>query len=350
MPGLVPGIQSWKQDAGLDPAIQTGAASGLDVRIKPEHDNHDGRSEESGLDRTIAASSRIRETWPMIDAGYIVREVLNAATVSIILILISLGLSVIFGLMRILNTAHGEFVILGAYVVVGVTRGGGSFWLGVAVAPVALALFGYLFQKSLLRFLYRNWTTAILVTWGASIIIRQVLQLSLGPRPWAVANPFPGSIELLDVQYPMYRIVIIAIGLALLAGIWWAVMRTTLGLQVRLAIQNREMAAALGIDTQRINAFAFVVGAALAGLAGALVSPLVPVGPLTGLHYLIDCFFVIILGGAGDLLGTLAGGAVIGGGESILQIVTKPVIAEIMIYVVAIALLCLRPQGLVRQQ
>src|SRR5262245_50646713 len=109
-----------------------------------------------------------------MDAGYIVRELLNAVTVSIILILISLGLSVIFGLMRILNTAHGEFVILGAYAVVGVTRAGGGFWLGVVVAAVALGLFGWVFQKSLLRFLQRNWTTAILVTWGASIIIRQV--------------------------------------------------------------------------------------------------------------------------------------------------------------------------------
>lgn len=285
----------------------------------------------------------------MIDAGYIVRELLNAMTVSIILILISLGLSVIFGLMRILNTAHGEFVILGAYAVVGVTRAGGGFWLGVVVAAVALGLFGWVFQKSLLRFLQRNWTTAILVTWGASIIIRQVLQLALGPRPYAVASPFPGSIEIFGLQYPTYRIVIIAIGAVILAGAYWTVMRTTFGLQVRLAIQNREMAAALGIDTERINSIAFVVGAALAGLAGALLSPLVPVGPLTGLHYLIDCFFVIILGGAGHLLGTLAGGAVIGGGESILQIFLKPAVAEIMVYVVAVALLCLRPQGLVRQ-
>ncbi len=285
----------------------------------------------------------------MEDPSYLVREFLNALTLSFILILISLGLSIIFGLMRILNMAHGEFVILGAYVVVWVTSVGGGFWLGVVTAPLVMGLFGLLFQKALLKYLYRNWTTAILVTWGAGMIIRQGLQLVMGARPYAVANPLPGAETIFGLDYPAYRIAIILIGAAIVVAVLWVHMRTTLGLQIRLAMQNREMAAALGIDTDRINSFAFAVGTALAGLAGALLSPLIPVGPLTGLHYLVDCFFVIILGGASHLFGTIAGGGVIGGGESLLQSVFSPVTAEIMIYLIAIVILALRPQGLVKE-
>jgi len=250
--------------------------------------------------------------------------------------------------MKILNMAHGEFFILGAYVVLWITTAGANFWLGVAAAPVILGAFGFALQKGLLRFLQRDPIAAILVTWGLGMIIRQSLQIIMGPRPYSVSNPFPGSVSLFGVAYPAYRIAIIAIGVVIVLAVLWLYMKTSFGLQIRATIHNRQMAAALGINTGRINAVSFVTGSALAGLAGALLSPLIPIGPLMGLHYLIKCFFVVIVGGAGHLIGTVVGGFVIGGGESIFQFAIDPVLAEILIFLVALVIITIRPKGLIR--
>lgn len=278
------------------------------------------------------------------------RQLLNGATMSVLLILISLGLSVVYGLMKMLNMAHGEFFILGAFTVLWLTDARLGFWPSIVVAPVALGLFGLLVQRVLVKFLYGKPTATILATWGLGMIIRQSLQITMGPRPHMVPNPLPGSVHLLGVDYPAYRVFVIVAGAALILAIVWLYLKTTFGLEIRAAIHNRELAAALGINTERINALSFVIGSALAGLAGALLCPLIPVGPLTGLSYLIKVFFVIIVGGAGSLIGTVVGGLVIGGGESLLQLVLSPLAAEIMILIIAVVIISLKPRGLITRQ
>jgi len=285
-----------------------------------------------------------------VDLEFAARNLLNGATISVLLILLSLGLSVIYGLMKMLNMAHGEFFILGAFSVLLLMRLKIGFWLGVALAPVIMGVFGLLVYKVLFKSLYGKPTATILATWGLSMIIRQSLQITMGARPHVVENPFPGAVSLLGVQYPAYRVFIIAAGTLLILTIVWLYLRTTFGLQIRAAIHNRELTSALGINTERINTFSFVIGSALAGLAGALLAPLIPVGPLTGLSYLIKVFFVIIVGGAGSLIGTVVGGLVIGGGESLLQLFLSPLGAEIAILVLAVVLISLRPSGLVGQR
>ncbi len=275
------------------------------------------------------------------------RQLLNGATMSILLILVSLGLSVVYGLMKMLNMAHGEFFILGAFAVLWLTGANLGFWPSVVLAPLAMGLFGFLVERVLVKFLYGKPTAAILATWGLGIIIRQSLQITMGPRPHMVPSPLAGSFHLLGVDYPAYRVFVIVAGAVLILTIVWFYLKTTFGLQIRAAIHNRELASALGINTERITTLSFVIGSALAGLAGALLCPLIPVGPLTGLSYLIKVFFVIIVGGAGSLIGTVVGGFVIGGGESLLQLALSPLAAEIVILIIAVVIISFKPRGLI---
>jgi len=283
-----------------------------------------------------------------VDSSFVLRQLFGGLTLSFILVLVALGLSVIFGLMRILNMAHGEFFILGAYVVVWITSAGGNFWVAVLAAPIALGLAGYVFQKGLLRALQRDPNVALLVTWGVGMIVRQTLQIIMGPAGLYVLSPFPGSVSVFGMQYPLYRVVMMGISAGIFVLLVFLYLRSRFGLRLRATIHNREMASAIGINVERVAATSFVMGSSLAGLAGALVSPLIPVAPLTGLTYLIKSFFIVVVGGAGHLLGTLAGGIVIGGGESVFQFFVNPVMAEMLVFFMALVIVGIRPQGLIK--
>ncbi len=278
---------------------------------------------------------------------FAVRQVLNGATMSVLLILISLGLSVVFGLMKLLNMAHGELFILGAFIPVWLRTVGLGFWPSLVVAPIALGCFGLLIYQLLLRRLYRQATATVLTTYGLGLMIRQLLQITMGVRPHTVGNPVSGMVDLFGFAYPAYRVFIIVAGTVLILVIVLLYLRSTFGVQIRAAVHNRELAAALGIDTARVSATSFVIGAALAGLAGALLAPLIPVGPASGLGYLVRVFFIVIVGGGGSLLGTIPGGIIIGGGETLLQLVMSPFAAEVGILIVGVVIAYFRPKGLV---
>jgi branched-subunit amino acid ABC-type transport system permease component len=177
-----------------------------------------------------------------MDAEFIARQLLNGLSLSVILALIALGLSVIFGLMRILNMAHGEFFILGGYGLLWVTSIGLTFWLGLVAAPLAVGVLGFALYQGLLRRLAASFTAGLLATWGLSIIIRQLIQIVAGPRPYSVDEPFSGSISIGGLQYPAYRAFIIVAGIAILGGTVLLYYRTSFGLQIRAAIHDREMA------------------------------------------------------------------------------------------------------------
>jgi urea transport system permease protein len=281
-----------------------------------------------------------------MDIEFIVKQLLNGVSLSVILALIALGLSVVFGLMRILNMAHGEFFILGAYAALWVTTLGVTFWAGLVVAPLFVGALGYVLYRGFIRRLAASFTATILATWGLSIVIRQLIQIVAGPRPYSVDEPFSGSVSIASVQYPAYRAFIIVAGALILAATILLYFRTSFGLQMRASIHNREMAAALGINTERINGISFFVASALAGLAGGLLSPLIPLAPFAGLAFLIDSFFVILVGGVGTVFGAPAGALVIGGGESVLQFAVSPLAADILILVIAVAIVSIRPRGI----
>ena len=273
--------------------------------------------------------------------------VLNIMSLICILMIIGLGLAIIFGLMDVINLAHGEFVTIGAFTLAFVQGFGGSYWLAFALAPILGALVGYLIERGLIRHLYNQPLSTILVTWGISLIITQVLLLVFGTQPLPVANPLRGSFDILGAPYPAYRLLLIAISLTILGACLFVFRRTSFGLDLRTTIQDREIAEAMGIDTRRVSALAFAAGAALAATAGVLIAPLVVVQAYMGTFYLARAFFVVIVGGTGSIAGVAAGSAFVGGMETILSYEMTVTLAQALVLLGAIVIVRFFPQGLV---
>lgn len=272
---------------------------------------------------------------------------LNIATTVSILMLIALGLAIVFGLMNILNMAHGELVTIGAFTASLVQVNSGSFWLGAVAAVAVGGLFGLALERGLIRFLYDRPMGVILATWGVSLIIQQGLLLSFGPSPQIVYTPLEGSVDLFGTLYPRYRLVLIAAAVLTVAATALVMKRTRFGLDLRTVIQNREMAELLGIDTRRVFMVAFAGSSALAALAGALVAPLSKIVPTMGAEYLAPSFFVVIVGGAGSLAGTVAGSTLIGGLRTVLDYQVPTTLSQALVLIVAVIVVRLRPRGLV---
>ena len=271
---------------------------------------------------------------------------LNMSSFVLILILVALGLVVVFGMLGVINMAHGELFMLGAYTAVAVTGAGAPFWLAVVAAPVVVGAAGLAIEVLLVRHIYRRTLDTILATWGLSIALKQLVVLTFGPASRSVAPPIDASIAVGDFVYPAYRLVLMAIAVALIAVTFWVFQRTRFGLLARAVIARPDTAACLGIDTKMIVRTSFVIGTALAGLAGALVAPLISVDPQMGLGFLIPGFIAIMVGGAGVLAGVLVGGGIVGGASNLLTLWLSPVVAQIAVFGLAIVVIRLRPQGL----
>lgn len=277
---------------------------------------------------------------------FLATTILNALTLISILMLVGLGLAISFGLMNVTNLAHGEFVTVGAFAVYFVQSQGGSFWLGLLAAPFAGGAVGFLLEFLVIRHLYRRPVSAILATWGISLILQQLLELTFGLGAKPVATPLEGTLDLWVTTYPGYRLILILFAagtLALTAGL---LRRTSFGLDIQAVIQDHDMAEAMGINSRRTYSVAFTYGAAVAGLAGGLVSPLAIVLPQMGVNYLANAFFVVIVGGAGSLGGLVAGSTFVGGLTSVLNYQMSPSLAQAIVLLAAIVIVRLRPQGL----
>ena len=261
--------------------------------------------------------------------------------------LVGLGLAIIFGLMNVINMAHGEFVTIGAFTLSALQGIGGSYWLALLVAPIIGGAFGLLLERGIVRHLYTRPLDTILATWGISLILQQLLQLLFGSGPQEVSTPIHGSVSILGSPYPAYRLVLIAFAMTLLAVTFLVFRKTRFGLDLRAVIQDRDMAEALGIDTRRIFAIAFAIGAALAAVAGVLIAPLTNVLAQMGANYLARSFFVVIVGGAGSIGGIAAGSAVVGGLETVLNYQVPVTVSQAIVLVAAVVLVRFRPRGLI---
>ena len=271
---------------------------------------------------------------------------LNSLTLISILLIVSMGLAIIFGLMNVINLAHGEFITIGAFTLVAVQAIGGSFWLALLLAPLVGYCVGLVIEKVLIARVYSNPLHAILVTWGLSLIIQQVLVLTFGAAPQRVVGPFAGAIEIAGANYPTYRLFLIAFALATFATTIVLFKKTRFGLDLRASIQSTEMASVMGVDASRINAQAFALGAALAATAGVLLAPLTAVTAYMGINYLARSFFVVLVGGAGSVAGVAAGSGIIGGLETALSYQILATVAQALVLVLAIAILRFRPNGI----
>lgn len=272
---------------------------------------------------------------------------LDGANAVLILMLVALGLAIVFGLMNVINLAHGEFLMLGAYVVLAVGQAGLPFWLGLMLAPIVVGAVGLVVEEVLIRHTYTRLLDTILATWGLSMVLRQAMVILYGPGSYSVLAPDLGAVTVDGSPYPIYRLVVMAISLAAILATFALFFRTRVGLAARAAIANRAMASCLGIDTRRLDRLTFSVGAALAGLAGAAVAPLMSVDPQAGLGWLVPAFLAILVGGLGSIAGPLVGAAGVGGLDSLTAALASPVWAQLVVFVAAILVIRLRPTGLV---
>ena len=271
---------------------------------------------------------------------------LDAANFTLALLLVTLGLVIIFGLMNVINMAHGELFLLGAYTVVLVERRGGSFWVALLLAPLALAVAGLLIEELVIRHVYRRFIDTILATWGLSISLKQAVVVVFGPAAHQVENPLPQTVTILSTLYPGYRLFIMAVAVLLALGTFLLFYRTRLGLVARAVIANRPMAASLGLNTRRMDRMTFAFGAALAGLAGAVMAPLMSVDPQMGVGFLIPAFLSILVGGTGSLLGTVLGTTLIASAGTVVASVWTQIAAQLVVFGLAIVVIRLFPRGL----
>jgi urea transport system permease protein len=275
-----------------------------------------------------------------------------------ILLLAALGLAITYGLMGIINMAHGELIMVGAYttyVVQNLFRshipGAFDFYL-VAAIPVAFlvtGLVGAVIERVVLRFLYGRTLETLLATWGVSLVLMQLVRTIFGAQNVQVENPrwMSGGIEVAsNMSLPFNRVVIIFFSMAVLGLVAWLIARTRLGLFVRAVTQNRRMAGCVGVPTAKVDTLAFALGSGIAGLAGVALSQIGNVGPDLGQHYIVDSFMVVVLGGVGQLAGAVYASFGLGILNKVLESGVGPVLAEIVVLVFIVIFIQRRPQGI----
>lgn len=281
------------------------------------------------------------------DLGFWTLQALNALQLSMLLFLLSIGLTVIFGLMHFVNLAHGSLYALGAYFAASLAAVGG-YWMGFFLAPVAVAGVGILLYSGLIRRMRKSGPMAqVLVTFGLIFVLLDLTRIFWGDLALAINVPalFAGRVDLLGIEYPAYRLFIIGLGLAVFAALAFVLGRTQIGAMIRAGVDNDAMASCLGINVERLFFIVFCVGCALAGLAGVVAAPLLSVTPDMGLQILIPALIVIVIGGLGSLKGAIAGSLIYGFVQT-FGAVLAPQLASVLIYALLAAVLVIKPVGL----
>ncbi len=328
---------------------------------------------DKGLEKAaLLGVSRIEGHIARINAaGTLFRGVSSGS----VLLVVAIGLAITFGLMGIINMAHGEFIAVGAYTsyivqnifasgvslpffgysftIPGMDLSGNAmeFWF-VAALPLSFliaALVGLLLERTVIQFLYRRPLESLLATWGVSLVMQQTFRLIFGPNNVQVSSPtwLSGNWTVNDVAFGWNRLFVIGFAILIIAATWLVLNKTSLGLLIRSVMQNRNMAACMGVRTERVNMMTFAFGCGLAGLAGAFLSQISNVGPSLGQSYIVDAFMTVVVGGVGNILGTVVSALGIGMADQTLQqYLGNPVIGKILVLAGIILFLQWRPQGM----
>ena len=279
-------------------------------------------------------------------------QVLNGLQYGLLLFLVASGLTLIFGIMGVINLAHGSFYMVGAYFAWSLASYFGNLLTAILVGIVLSVLLGLALERLLIRHFYgRDHLYQVLLTYGLILIFEQLRSLIWGDEVQGVKVPelFNYSIPLTDtLSYPVYRLVISAACVAIALGLHWLIRRTRLGMMIRAGAHNREMTEAMGINVRMLFAVVFSLGVALAALAGMLASPVSSVYPNMGSQVLIICFVVVVIGGIGSVKGALVGALLIGLADTFGQ-VYLPQVAGMVVYLLMAAVLVFRPEGLFRK-
>jgi branched-chain amino acid transport system permease protein/urea transport system permease protein len=276
----------------------------------------------------------------------LVAQALNALFAIAVLALVALGLAVVFGLLGVLNLAHGELVMIGAYCAYVVQAGGWPFVAALPLAAAVCGALGFVVERWLVRPLYQRPFDTLVATWGLSLLIRECAEAMFGLGYKSLTEPLSGTVDVLGATYPRYRLVLIAVSVAVLGGLllWYGRSRT--GTRIKAMVDNPDLARALGIPVRRYASATFCAGTCLAGMAGVLIAPLVPVQPFMGLDHVLMSFFVLVVGGLGSGSGLLTGSAVIGGTNSVVSAISDSTGGYFCVLALAILFLWLRPRGI----
>jgi branched-chain amino acid transport system permease protein len=271
---------------------------------------------------------------------------INGLIWGLIVALIALGLTLIFGVMGIVNMAHGDIYMAGAVLSFYVVGMFGNFWLSLILVPVIVILFAAPLERLVLRPYEGYHSTSMIATVGISFIIQQIALGIYGGIPKKISNPWPMSFNFLGVDYPGYRFLVAFISILILAGLWLFLYRTSYGILVRASMQDREMASAMGIDVNKILITTFVLGCVLAAVGGVLAAPIYQVFYLMGHDVILLSFIVVIIGGLGSLKGTLIAALALCSIEGVMASFLSPVQAKAAIFIIMIVVLMRRPRGL----
>ncbi|MBK3406560.1 urea ABC transporter permease subunit UrtB [Methylorubrum populi] len=269
-------------------------------------------------------------------------------SIASIWLIAAIGLTIIYGTVGVINMAHGEFIMLGAYTSYALQSSLGlPFLLCLPASFAVVALVGLVIERGLIRYLYNRPLDTLLATWGVSLVLMQGVRLIFGSDPKYIAVPeiFQSNVEIGFASLSVFRLVVLAITALIVAATAWLFYRTRFGMQVRAVMQNKEMAASFGINADRVYMTTFAIGAGLAGVAGSLFGVLAIVLPTMGTAYVVQAFLVVVVGG-GTLMGSVAAAGLTGELQSVFAFVTNDTFARFLLYVLIVVFLRFRPRGL----
>jgi len=357
-------IEKFKMSDG-DPNTRIEAARFFGELADPGNLMYMARVEEK--EKNVSVLAAIKEATVEMERkeqmALTLKQLFNGFAVSSQYLLIAIGLAITFGVMGVINLAHGEFMMLGCYVALMVQSLFASFFsesifglyfvLALPLSFMFTALLGYALERSVIRFLYGRALDTLLATWGVSLIIQQVVRNVFGANNIDVPSPgwLQGGITVFaGLHLPYKRLFIIGFTALIIGAVYWLFYRTRFGLKVRAVMQNRDMSNCLGISVPKVNSYTFALGSGLAGLAGCCMSLLGSVGPTTGQNYIVDCFMVVVLGGVGKIVGTVAGAFGLGETNAILEFFTTANIGKALAFIMVIIFLRFRPTGFSAQK
>jgi urea transport system permease protein len=280
---------------------------------------------------------------------FFVSQFISGLSMTSILLMISLGLAIIYGTTGVINMAHGEFVMIGAYTSWLLQT---KFGMGLiaSIIPIFLitALMGYLIERLIIRHLYNRLLDTILATWGIGVLLQQIIRLTIGSELKYLKIPpyMAESMNLFGQEVSIYRVFIFLFAVAIFFIAWFIIYRTSFGMRLRAVTQNKDMASSFGINSGVVYSSTFAFGTGVAALAGAFIAPLKSISPDMGTNYIIDAFMVVVLGGVESLIGTAASSLIIGESSSFLASFSNDTLAKALVLVMIIVILRFKPQGL----
>jgi len=265
-----------------------------------------------------------------------------------VLAMITIGLGIVFGQLRIMNMAHGELVMIGAYAPVITTKLGLPLLAQIPICIITVAAIAWTLERSIIRHFYGRPFDSLLATWGISILLREIVELFFGRGYQSVSSPISGTVSVLGADYPAYRLAVMAgILIFFIALVLWY-RRSHIGVEIKAMVENPQLAQATGINTDRLSSACFVFGAVCAGVAGMVLAPTIRIEPMMGLDYLIRSFFSLVVGGLGSLEGLFLGVSAIGGSQSIVASLLNQTYGYLFVLILSILFLWLKPNGIYR--